>query len=232
MYAMNHPVSLVRFEEAFGGDFIPKQEPDISQEEIEKIYMGFLEGKRSAGNVSIDTIWENVSVEALFDETIKPEDGTLQYLIYDTDADGLPELHIRAGNTYYAIVYRNGKLFVWFTEDYKQNQCYEILESGELLYRNIQDGNAYFCCARQEASSNRDIHMDFKWEDSNGNGICDEDDLYQYNDAKGFERYSGTVQDRTCSMKEWMDKTQEYVSVREDGTIEILHIATWIVYGE
>ncbi len=232
LYAMNHPVSLVSFEEAFGGDFIPKQESDISQDEIEKIYMGFLEGKRSAGNVSIDTIWENVSVEALFDETIKPEEGTLQYLIYDTDADGLPELHIRAGNTYYAIVYRNGKLFVWFTEDYKQNQCYEVLESGELLYRSIQDGNAYFCCARQEASSNRDIRMDFKWEDSNGNGICDEDDLYQYNDAKGIERYSGTVQDRTCSMKEWMDKTQEYISVREDGAIEILHIATWNVYGE
>lgn len=222
LYAMNHPVPLVSFEEAFGKDFVPNQESDTSKDEIEKIYMGFLEGKRNAGNISVDD---------LLYETIKLENGeALQYLIYDTDTDDLPELHIRAGNTYYAIVYRNGKLFVWFTENHEQNRCYEMLESGELLYRSIQDGNEYYCCAKQEASSNRDISLDFKWEDSNGNGICDEDDWYQYNDAEAYERYMGTAQDKTCSMEEWMEKTQEYISVKEDGTIEVLNIVPWNVY--
>ncbi len=174
------------------------------EEEDHKLYMEFLNGEKTAnGEFSIDDI---------IIPTGEPESRYFcQYTFFDSDCDGLPELHVRSARYYYIIDCKNDELFVWKYLDPRT----ELLNNGDFLYQRIGGAPS---------------HYDFQYFTVNKEGetiwsinfACydiNEDDQFDERD-----RYFGEKSEE-ISYEKWLEIKKRYLEV---GTDEI----SWTVLTE
>lgn len=203
--AMEHPVAMISFDEAFGEDFAVSGNQSGNLDETITIYEEFLSGEGSA---------ENIDIEAIADLS---QNGDVKYAIYDVSGDDIPELHIQTDSYYYIFTYRNDRLFIltrFAAGDY------DITEEGEIVHRNIAMTQEVYEVYSFMSSAHVDI-MRLIRTDYDKNGIYDENDEYQYSYNVYF--YS----DRTCTLKEWQDMAGEYLYEGADGTLQVRDAVEW-----
>lgn len=81
-------------------------------EDINEIYHKFLAGEDGAVFMSNgDTLWMSGTVSK--DGTNNNTQAGLKYSFYDSDQDGLDELHVKTADSYYILKKQNEKIVVW-----------------------------------------------------------------------------------------------------------------------
>lgn len=140
------------------------------------------------------------------------------YIILDSNGDDMPELQIRTAREFLIFSYRDGELFIlqsFFSEPWNFN----LLENGTFLFRT-DFGNTigeYYRYFELDMEGNTTNEIEFYWDDVNEDCISDEEDKYVFD---------GNV----CDMKEWYERTKEYIYVDEEGKSQICDEAEWEIY--
>lgn len=204
--ALDCPVTMVSFEEAFGEDFIGKEALPENPDEAVRMYDEFLAGERVVENSNGRTIADI-------------DDGSMRYMIYDINGDHVPELHIQTAGDYYMLAYRNNVLFILLHEQMEEAlKYYDIRQNGEIVYIYTTENkeNYYFC--RFEFSGKSYKTARFYRNDRNGNSVWDEDDEYECN---------GDI----CTLEEWLDRAGGYLCIDENGEVQILNLIEWKDYN-
>lgn len=172
-------------------------EKNIEEKGME-FYEDFLQGKRKA-------ISENMGEIGITDITIpkgEPEKYySSKYVYFDSDKDGLKELHVKSARYYYIIKYENGNLMIW-----KQlSPDWEPLDNGAFLEERIFSAPTYtvYSYSVVDCNGNDAFEINFGTYDSNYNGIQDENDEYYFDGLK--------VEKNT-----WDTLTNRYLSVGND----------------
>ena len=164
------------------------------------LYMDFLNGNCVADGVVITdiTIPKGEPEKRYFTE----------YTFFDSDGDGLQELHVRSDRYYYVIDCESATLSVWKT----MYPTTEILNNGDYLYTHIGGAPLHhdyeYFMTNQEGE---DIFsVSFSWYDDNLNGEVDRADVFL---KEGIE----------ISYEEWEEIEEKYLEI---GTDEI----SWISF--
>lgn len=88
-------------------------------------YERFLQGEESANDGQ-----ETIDIDFITKPTGEPDKHySSEYVFWDSDRDGIPELHVRSARYYFIIKYQNGELEVW--KELSRN--YDLLNNGALL---------------------------------------------------------------------------------------------------
>lgn len=107
---------------------------------------------------------------------------TTEYVILDSNGDGIPELHTRTGREFYAFTYRNGQMEI-LAGFFSHPVQYTLLTDGAFIYREdrgVTCGSCY-CKFRLDSNGEEIDKTKFWWIDTNENLIMDENDEYVYN---------------------------------------------------
>ncbi len=173
-------------------------EPD----EVKSLYMEFLNGNCEADGLVIADITT---------PTGEPDKQYYtEYTFFDSDKDGLDELHVRSSREYYIIDCESTTLSVWKT----MYSTTEVLNNGDYLYTHIGGAPLHYdyeyFATDQEGE---DIFsVSFNWYDANLNGEVDKEDVF-------------LKEDEEISYEEWEEIEEKYLEV---GTDEI----SWIVLNK
>ena len=204
--ALDCPVTMMSFKEAFGEDFIGKEALPGNPDEAVRMYDEFLAGERVVENSNGRTIADI-------------DDGSMRYMIYDINGDHVPELHIQTAGDYYILTYREDVLFILFHEKIEEAlQYYDVCKNGEIVYKYTTENKESYSFYQFQFSGNAHKTAGFYWNDSNGNGVYDEDDAYE---CDGYN----------CTWEEWLDRAEGYLCIGENGEVQILNLIEWKDYN-
>ena len=196
------PVTMAAYEEAFGRDFIGTEVLHGNMDEAMRVYDEFLAGERMLENPGGRTIADM-------------DDGNMKYLIYDINGDHIPELHIQTAGDYYILAYRNNVLFILFHEQVEEAlKYYGVCKSGEIVYKYTIENEESYSFYKFEFSGNEYKTIGFYRNDSNGNGVYDEDDEYECN---------GDI----CTLEEWISRAEGYLCIHKNGDVQVLDLIEW-----
>lgn len=214
--SMKYPVEFFSFEETFGEVSDGQLASARDVENAQRAFSEFLAGEKNAGNIAVKDIVESA-------------DGETKYLIFDVSGDGVPELHIQTNKTYYIFSYQQDKLFVWFKENdrYGSNGHYDVLESGEVVRSIFQGDREYYSYWRIQPSSEVMVDFSFGRVDTNGDGIYDRTDIYEFDMRTMEERYAGLESEQNITMEEWLDMLKDYLYIDENGRVQLLGRLEW-----
>lgn len=170
----------------------------ISQNEIAfKAYREFLNGER---NVDYDE--KTIDINKIISSEMEIErDYNARYALFDTNGDGLPELHILSKSHYYILTFKEDNLIVWA----ELTPYYEQLNN--LAFLHTRPGGAplhiSYIYIVKNFSGNDMVRLSFDKYDSDENGVYDDNDRYFYEDIK-------------VSKKDWDTLTEKYFSIGSD----------------
>lgn len=181
----------------------------IDQEEAINIYTDFLNGDRELDGLHIDEL----TIPTGEEERRYPT----KYAFQDSNDDGIPELHINSTRYYYVFSFKNGEPYVW--KNFMGSYCFPLKDGGFIVWsvRTFKDDLYTYCkynCEGQEIYS-----VSFSWDDSNDNGIHDENDEYLFDDKK-------------VTQDQWNNLTKEYLYQDEEGVWRIANELDWIILYE
>lgn len=129
------------------------------------------------------------------------DDGSMKYLTCDINGDHIPELHIQTSGDYYILAYQNNVLFVLFHEQVEETlKCYGVCKNGEIVYKYTKENKESYSFYKFEFSGNAFKTIAFYRNDSNGNGVYDENDEYECNET-------------ICTFEEWTSSAEGYFSI-------------------
>lgn len=203
---LDNPVSMLSFEEVFGENFTGKEAEVGSPNEAVNVYEEFLTGEKTVENPGFGTITDL-------------DDGAMRYVMYDINGDDVPELHIQTARDYYILTYRNNVFFILFHEQMEEAlKYYDICKNGEVVYQYKTENKESYSFYRFEFSGNDYKTADFYWNDSNGNGVYDDNDAYECN---------GDI----CTLEEWIGRAEGYLCIDENGDMKILDFIEWKDYN-
>ena len=179
-----------------------------------KAYNEFIGGKRSC---------EGEDIMTLATPDMEPARRyATDYFIVDSTGDGIPELHIRTTRAYTIFTYK-GNDMVWLQSFYSHPTRFHLLENGAFIYREepAADGIESECYDyfTVDSRGRREYKLSFEWENTNQNGIFDNNDTFYFNGDK-------------CTMEEWFVKTEGYVRTDKIGATGICNEVEWIRYCE
>ena len=204
--ALDCPVTMMSFKEAFGEDFIGKEALPGNPDEAVRMYDEFLAGERVVENSNGRTIADI-------------DDGSMRYMIYDINGDHVPELHIQTAGDYYMLAYRNNVLFILLHEQMEEAlKYYDIRQNGEIVYIYTTENKENYYFGKFEFSGKSHKTARFYRNDRNGNSVWDEDDEYECN---------GDI----CTLEEWLDRAEGYLCIDENGEVQILNLIEWKDYN-
>lgn len=124
-----------------------------------------------------------------------------RYALFDTNEDGLPELHIRSQSHYYVLTYKSGNLAVWteLTPYYEQlNNCAFLYTRPGGTPPHIKNIYSVMNFKGEET-----FRISFEKYDVNQNGVYDKADLYFFDDVE-------------VSKEDWDTLTEKYLSIGSD----------------
>ena len=201
------PVTMVTYEEAFGKNFTGTEALHGNTDEAMRAYDEFLSGERALEKSGGSTI-------------ANMDDGSMKYLTCDINGDHIPELHIQTSGDYYILAYQNNVLFVLFHEQVEETlKCYGVCKNGEIVYKYTKENKESYSFYKFEFSGNAFKTIAFYRNDSNGNGVYDENDEYECNET-------------ICTFEEWTSSAEGYFSIDKNGDVQILHMMEWKDYNE
>ena len=204
---LDRPVTMVTYEEAFGKNFIGTEALHGNTDEAMRAYDEFLSGERALENSGGRTIADM-------------DDGSMKYLTCDINGDHIPELHIQTSGDYYILAYQNSVLFVLFHEQVEEAlKCYGVCKNGEIVYRYTKENKESYSFYKFEFSGNAFKTIGFYRNDSNGNGVYDENDEYECNED-------------ICTFEQWISSAEGYFSINKNGDVQILDMMEWKDYDE
>ena len=154
------------------------------------MYMEFINGDCAINGMMISDITTPIG---------EPEKKYfMQYTFFDSDGDGLDELHVRSERYYYIIDCESDTLSVWKT----MYPTTEVLNNGDYLYTHIGGAPLHYdyeyFVTNQEGE---DIFsVSFSWYDDNLNGEVDKEDVFL---KEGVE----------ISYEEWKELEKEYLKI-------------------
>jgi hypothetical protein len=188
----------------------PDQE-DTAQKALQA-YGEFLAGRRKA--CGMDILY-------LATPTGEPDRRrTTEYVILDSNGDGIPELHTRTGREFYAFTYRNGQMEI-LAGFFSHPVQYTLLTDGAFIYREdrgVTCGSCY-CKFRLDSNGEEIDKTKFWWIDTNENLIMDENDEYVYNNME-------------CTKEEWLSRTANDIYVDDEGREHYCSEVEWFTYCE
>lgn len=188
----------------------PDQE-DTAQKALQA-YEEFLAGRRKA--CGMDILY-------LATPTGEPDRRrTTEYVILDSNGDGIPELHTRTGREFYAFTYRNGQMEI-LAGFFSHPVQYTLLTDGAFIYREdrgVTCGSCY-CKFRLDSNGEEIDKTKFWWIDTNENLIMDENDEYVYNNME-------------CTKEEWLSRTANDIYVDDEGREHYCSEVEWFTYCE
>ncbi len=180
-------------------------------EEATEIYIKFLKGDMSVNDIDINYI------------TIPKGEpdrhyGT-KYAFFDSNGDGIPELHINSARYYYILMYLNDELKIW--KNLSPYPHYYALKNGAFISHRfgaapISDEYCYFIF---NFLGDEITELSFSKYDKNGDGI------YDVNDEYLFDYIS-------VSKEIWEDLTSRYLYIDSLGSEQIRNEIEWIVIFE
>ena len=204
---LDRPVTMVTYEEAFGKNFIGTEALHGNTDEAMRAYDEFLSGERALENSGGRTIADM-------------DDGSMKYLTCDINGDHIPELHIQTSGDYYILAYQNSVLFVLFHEQVEEAlKCYGVCKNGEIVYKYTKENKESYSFYKFEFSGNVFKTIGFYRNDSNGNGVYDENDEYECNED-------------ICTFEQWISSAEGYFSINKNGDVQILDMMEWKDYDE
>lgn len=165
----------------------------IKSDRDNSLYMEFLNGNLAADGLAITDITT---------PTGEPEKRYFtEYTFFDSDGDGLEELHVRSDRYYYVIDCESATLHIWKT----MYPTTKVLNNGDYLYTHIGGAPLHYdyeyFAVNQEGE---DIFsVSFSWYDDNLNGEVDEEDVFL---KEGTE----------ISYEEWEEIEEKYLEVGSD----------------
>ncbi|MDR1550304.1 MAG: hypothetical protein LBT06_17200 [Hungatella sp.] len=176
----------------------PKETISINESELVfEAYREFLKGERNVifheQTIGINKI---ISSEMEIDRNYNA-----RYALFDTNGDGLPELHILSQNHYYILSFKDGNLIVWA----ELTPYYEQLNNRAFLH--IRPGGTPLHISSiyivMDFSGNEMVRIFFEKYDIDENGVYDDNDRYFFEDVE-------------VSKKDWDTLTEKYLSIGSD----------------
>lgn len=128
-------------------------------------------------------------------------DITFKYALFDTNSDGLPELHIRSKSHYFIISYMDNDLVV-----FPELSPYSVqLNNKAFLHTRIGGAPSHvsYVYMIMDYTGNEVFRFSFEKYDGNEDNIYDKDDMYLFNNVK-------------VSQNTWNELTKEYLSIGSD----------------
>jgi len=136
-------------------------------------YKEFLTGTRNAGDWDINTI---------IIPTGEPERRYFtKYAFFDSNSDGIPELHIKSARQYIVFTFKNDEIVIWSS----LSPYVEPLNNGaylftRCLFAGIAEAHSYVML---DYYGKEVLKINFSIVDTNQNGVNDEGDEYWFCEA-------------------------------------------------
>lgn len=184
------------------------------------MYEEFLAGARKA---YLTDVIENHNLDGgleMNDITIPTGEPDIRYAtkyaIFDSNFDGIPELHLKSARYYYILSHKDNELFIW--KDFSPNPHYYPLKNGTFMMYNprsgpMHDDYNYFAL---DFLGNIVWSLSFSRYDRNQNGFYDENDEYFHDGVEVTKNI-------------WDDLTKTYFTVNSDGRETIANEIEWII---
>lgn len=192
-------------------------------EEVERLYNDFISGEINFGPYNL----EEMSIP-----TGEPEKRYYtDYVIVDSNKDGIPELHIRSGCEFRVFSYKKGEIvntYSLFSQIFQyttQNDGTFLYYDTDRVYNSVYDGirRDYYRAFQVDKGGNEHIESEFYWMDLNENAIYDKEDQYFFDEEE-------------CTETEWINLTNKYIYINEgenaQGHAEFRDEVEWTIYCE
>lgn len=188
-------------------------------EEVERLYNDFISGEIDFGPYNL---------EEISTPTGEPEKRYYtDYVIVDSNKDGIPELHIRSTREFRVFSYKKGEIVNTYCSFSRPTQN-TLQNDGTFLYcdtYSVYDGirRDYYYVFRVDKDGNEHMEAEFYWMDLNENAIYDKEDQYFFDEEE-------------CTQTEWINLTNKYISIKDGedayGHADIQDEVEWTVYCE
>lgn len=188
-------------------------------EKVKMLYNDFISGEINFGPYNL----EEMSIP-----TGEPEKRYYtDYVIVDSNKDGIPELHIRSGREFRVFSYKKGEIVNTYCS-FSQIFQYTLQNDGTFLHWDCNRAYSgirrdYYCVFQVDEDGNERIESEFYWMDLNENAIYDKEDQYFFDEEE-------------CTQTEWINLTNKYIYIKDGGNAhghaDIQDEVEWTIYCE
>lgn len=208
----------ISFEAIFGERFCYTLEQSDDSDQAVKMYQDFLGGSRDIDGININDLLLESELDS---ETV------IRYVLFDSNQDGVPDLHLEIGTNHYIFSYLKNQIYLWKKLENLNSERYYFLSDGNYVYMNTgEKGREFYRYFHMEPSTNEVGHIYFWRIDKNSDGIYDEEDEYGFADDYMDYMYA----DNTCTQEEWIERTRDYLYTDHNGEEQICNLMQWNVY--
>jgi hypothetical protein len=177
-------------------------------EKVINIYNEFLRG---------NIVVEEVDINYITIPTGEPDKRyETKYAFFDSNGDGIPELHINSGRYYYIFTVTGNDLIIW--KLLSPNPPYYALDNGAFISRRYGSGpmsDEYFYII-VDFSGNEVFSLRFSKYDKNANGFYDKNDEYLFDGV-------------SVTKEIWEGLTKRYFFTDATGIEQIRNEIEWVV---
>lgn len=194
-----------------------------SEEEAAKaieIYQEFIWGKREIDGWHIDdlTLVDVSGIRAASIPITEAERYPTRYALWDTNGDGIPELHFDSARYYYVFSYKDGNAFVWM--DLTNGiECIPRKDGGFITWSIGTFKSNLFVYHNFDYCGEDRYRLEFSWDDTNMNDIHDKEDEYLFDDVP-------------VSQDIWEKLVKRYICQDENGTWAFVDELDWVILYE
>ena len=194
-----------------------------SEEEAAKaieIYQEFIWGKREIDGWHIDdlTVVDVSGIRAASIPITEAERYPTRYALWDTNGDGIPELHFDSARYYYVFSYKDGNVFVWM--DLTNGiECILRKDGGFITWSIGTFKSDLFVYHTFDYCGEDRYRLEFSWDDTNMNDIHDKEDEYLFDDVP-------------VSQDIWEKLVKRYICQDENGTWAFVDELDWVILYE
>lgn len=174
---------------------------EVENEKALELYNQFLEGKRNVYPQGYES-GKGISIIDITVPTGQPDKVyATKYTFFDSNRDGILDLHVRSARTYIILTYKKNNLDVWSSPD----RLCDLQNNGAYLYSHMGGGpshEGYYYCML-DFYGEEVFRIYFSRTDENSDDQYNEDDGYYFEDVK-------------VTYDEWTKLTKPYLTVGND----------------
>lgn len=194
-----------------------------SEEEAAKaieIYQEFIWGKREIDGWHIDdlTVVDVSGIRAASIPITEAERYPTRYALWDTNGDGIPELHFDSARYYYVFSYKDGNAFIWMDLT-NSIECIPRKDGGFITWSIGTFKSDLFVYHTFDYCGEDRYRLEFSWDDTNMNDIHDKGDEYLFDDVP-------------VSQDIWEKLVKRYICQDENGTWTFVDELDWVILYE
>lgn len=136
----------------------------IENNKVIKTYMEFLNGQRK-------TSVNGYYINSIIIPTGEPNNlYDTKYTFFDSNRDGIPELHLRTARKYHILIYKNGDLVEWGTP----RPYAKLLDNGDFIYTTYYGMRENYIYAIFDSNGIESLIFNFGKNSRNENRVYDE----------------------------------------------------------